>query len=106
MQPAKFGRPEQIVAAITLKIRQSLDLESILTSTVVEIRELLQADRVLVCRFSSDSGGVITHEAVSNANWSIINQTINDDCFKKCLLESCRQGYLFSVANIYKYLSV
>jgi light-regulated signal transduction histidine kinase (bacteriophytochrome) len=41
----------QLLAEITLKIRQSLHLEEILQTAVTEVRNLLQADRVLIYRF-------------------------------------------------------
>ena len=102
MQQAEFGQKEQIVAAIALKIRQSLDLESILNSTVLEIRELIQADRVLIYHFESDWSGMVTHEAVSSSQWSIINQTIKDDCFEQRWLKLYQQGHIFSLADIYQ----
>ena len=102
MQQAEFGQKEQIVAAIALKIRQSLDLESILNSTVLEIRELIQADRVLIYHFESDWSGMVTHEAVSSSQWSIINQTIKDDCFEQRWLKLYQQGHIFSRADIYQ----
>jgi PAS domain S-box-containing protein len=42
---------EQLIEDITRHIRQSLDLKTILQTTVQEVREFLKADRVLVYRF-------------------------------------------------------
>ena len=40
----------QLFAEITLKIRQSLQLEEILQTTVTEVQKILQVDRVLIYR--------------------------------------------------------
>lgn len=45
----------ELLAAITLRIRQSLDLQTILNTTVTEVRQLLQADRVIIYRFDPTS---------------------------------------------------
>jgi two-component system, sensor histidine kinase and response regulator len=55
----------QLVAEITLKIRQSLQLEEILQTAVSEIQKILEADRVLVYRVGSDGRGQLVTEVVS-----------------------------------------
>ncbi len=55
----------QLLTEITLKIRQSLQIEEILETTVTEVRELLQADRVLILRVLPDgTGSNVVKEAV------------------------------------------
>ncbi|MBE9129084.1 MULTISPECIES: GAF domain-containing protein [unclassified Coleofasciculus] len=61
----------QILSLVTLKIRQSLKLDEILQTTVTEVQHLLQADRVLIFRLSSDgTGSAVTEEVVPE--WSAI----------------------------------
>jgi PAS domain S-box-containing protein len=55
----------QLLAATTLRIRQSLDLQKILAVTVMEVREFLQADRVLIYQFHSPHEGTVAVESVS-----------------------------------------
>ncbi|HEY9726500.1 MAG TPA: PAS domain S-box protein, partial [Chroococcales cyanobacterium] len=55
---------EQLIASITQHIRQSLNLEEILDTTVAEVRQFLQADRVLVYRLKPDGTGSAVTEAV------------------------------------------
>jgi PAS domain S-box-containing protein len=69
----------QLFADVTLKIRQSLHLEEILQTTVTEVRNLLQADRVLINRLSPDGMGTVTHEAVSPGWNSLIGGTYMTD---------------------------
>jgi light-regulated signal transduction histidine kinase (bacteriophytochrome) len=49
---------------ITSRIRQSLELETILSATVAEIRTLLQTDRVKVYRFHPDGSGQVIAESI------------------------------------------
>ncbi|GAB4150020.1 MAG: hypothetical protein Fur0046_28820 [Cyanobacteria bacterium J069] len=52
------------VANITQRIRQSLDPGEILNSTVLEVQQALQADRVVIHSFEEDAGSVVVAEAV------------------------------------------
>ncbi len=49
---------------ITNRIRQSLDLQEILTATVAEIRSFLGTDRVMVYRFHPDNSGEVIAESI------------------------------------------
>ncbi len=61
----------QLLSEVTLKIRQSLQLEEILQTTVTEVQKLLQADRVLICQLHPDGFGTVVQEAVL-PNWPVI----------------------------------
>ncbi len=67
----------QLFADITLKIRQSLQLEEILQTTVTEVRNLLQADRVLIYHLVSEHSGVVCTEAVSPEWASLLGRTFS-----------------------------
>ena len=72
-----------LLTAITLRIRQSLKLEEILETTVAEVRQYLQTDRVLIYRFDENWEGTVVVESV-DANWtSAAGQTILDTCFQE-----------------------
>ena len=90
---------ERAIAKIASRIRQSLDLESILNKTVTEVRKLMEADRVLFYRFEADFSGIVTHEAVKDSRWSILHRVVRDPCFNNWL-EPYRQGHIFAVADI------
>ncbi|HEY9672205.1 MAG TPA: ATP-binding protein [Waterburya sp.] len=51
---------------ITNHIRQSLELQEILSATVAEIRSLLQTDRVKVYRFHPDGTGQVIAESIAH----------------------------------------
>lgn len=55
---------DKLVAAIALRIRQSLELDLILNQTVEEVRQFLKTDRVLVYRFEPDWSGLVVVESV------------------------------------------
>lgn len=83
----------QLLAEVTLNIRQSLDLAAILQTTVTEVQQLLQADRVLIIEQSSPTQGVVVKEAVL-ANFPVMQgQSVSDHCFElEQLSEYCQNG--------------
>lgn len=93
---------EQLVAEIALRIRQSLDLESILNTTVAEVRQLIEADRVLIYRFEPNWSGIVTNESVSNSQWSIRHKVIKDYCFEQAWIEPYQQGHIHANGDIYQ----
>jgi len=50
---------------ITNKIRQSLELQDILSATVAEMRSFLQTDRVKIYRFRPDASGQVIAESIA-----------------------------------------
>ncbi|MBP0022098.1 MAG: PAS domain S-box protein [Cyanobacteria bacterium SBLK] len=57
-------RRSQLFSELTLKIRQSLDLTEILQTAVLEVQQLLDADRVLIWQQTSELAGIVKQEAV------------------------------------------
>ena len=68
----------QLLAASSLRILQSLDLDKILTTTAAEVRQFLQADRVLIYRFDTQWHGTIVVESVEAPWSSVLGTTIHD----------------------------
>ena len=71
----------QLLAKITLKIRQSLQLEEILQTTVTEVRNLLGCDRVLIYRLWSDGTGSGVTEAVVPGKTVLFGHTFEPEVF-------------------------
>ena len=93
---------ERLVTEMTLRIRQSLDLEEILNTTVTEVQRFLQVDRVFIYRFEPDWSGMIVVESV-NLGWpAILGRKTRDSYFEKA---SSRQAYIEgrvqAIADIY-----
>jgi light-regulated signal transduction histidine kinase (bacteriophytochrome) len=57
---------EVLVRRITERIRQSLELEEILTCTVGEVRDFLKTDRIMIYRFSPDGSGEVVAESINS----------------------------------------
>ncbi|BAY24577.1 multi-sensor signal transduction histidine kinase [Calothrix sp. NIES-2100] len=55
---------ESLLHRITTRIRQSLELKDILTTSVTEIRSFLNTDRVMVYRFDSYGNGEVVAESI------------------------------------------
>jgi len=63
---------EKLVSTIAQRIRQSLDLQEILDTTVLEVQNFLHSDRVLIIHFlRNDQGNVVAEALGSNAVSSI-----------------------------------
>lgn len=92
---------ERLMMQIAQHIRQSLDLDSILQTTVTDVRELLQADRVLIYRFEADWSGIVVVESVLPAWTSVLGMVVRDPCFRDRYVEPYRQGRVQVMSNIH-----
>jgi PAS domain S-box-containing protein len=91
----------QLFAEVTLKIRQSLQIEEILQTTVTEVQRILQTDRVLIFRLNPDGSGRVVQESVVSGWQVTLGQDIVEPCFQQWYLEKYRQGQISAVANVY-----
>lgn len=90
----------QLFAEVALKIRQSLDLEDILQTTVTEIRKTLQADRVLIYQLRSDGTGSAVAEAVL-PHWSaVLGRRFPEEVFPINYRDRYRQGKVGNIADV------
>lgn len=96
------NRRSQLFAEVTLKIRQSLQIEEILQTTVTEVQRILQCDRVVIFKVGSNGLGKIVTEAVNPDCVSVLNQNINDDYFAIEYLQKYSQGRIYTVDDIQK----
>lgn len=93
----------QLFGEVTLKIRQSLRIEEILQTTVTEVQQLLQADRVVVYRLlGADGFGKVVTEAVLPDWSSVIDLGVTDDCFGTEHLRQYHKGRVYAVADVEK----
>ncbi len=95
------AKGDKLVAAIALRIRQSLELDLILQQTVKEVRKFLETDRVLVYRFEPDWSGLIVVESVDNSWKAVIGSRIQDPCFTQSHIQKYKQGRVQAVADIF-----
>lgn len=92
----------QILGGISLLILQSLNQENILETAVVEIRQALKADRVVVFRFNADWSGTIVAESVAPGWPSALMQHFNDTCFRNGNRGYYQSGFVHATNNIYE----
>ncbi len=90
----------QILREITLKIRQSLQPQEILQTTVNEVQKLLHADRVLIFQMKADGSGTVVQETVMPGWSAVLGQNIFDPCFGENFQEKYRQGRIGVIENI------
>ncbi|MDF5709437.1 MAG: PAS domain-containing protein [Nostoc sp. S4] len=90
----------QLFANITLKIRQSLQIDRILQTSVTEVQKLLLADRVLILRLQPNNSLMAVQEAVVPGLPIVLGQQIIDPCFGNNYIEQYRQGRISSIRDI------
>ncbi|MBP0010857.1 MULTISPECIES: PAS domain S-box protein [unclassified Roseofilum] len=71
-----------LLAEITLKIRQSLDVEEILEVTTTEVCKLLQTDRALILQLQKDGSALVIQESVVPGWIALLGHKIYDPCFR------------------------
>jgi PAS domain S-box-containing protein len=94
---------ERVIAQISQKVSRSLDLDEILHTTVTEVRQFLQTDRVIVFQVDPDDkdNGRVVAESVG-ADWrSILSKQIYDPCFVESYVDPQSQGRVSVKADIY-----
>ncbi len=91
---------ERLLGAIALRIRQSLDLDSIINQTVEEVRLFLQTDRVLVYRFEQDWSGLMIAESALAPYAAVIGSKIDDSWITEQHVEQYKQGQVEVIEDI------
>ncbi|MBZ8181254.1 PAS domain-containing protein [Oscillatoria salina] len=90
----------QLLSELTLKIRQSLDLEEILQTTVTEVQKLLAAERVLIVAIGQEKPASIVQEVVIPGFPSLQNQQLDSPSSKSDRMEEFLQGECIIVNDV------
>jgi PAS domain S-box-containing protein len=89
-----------LLADIGLRIRQSLNLQEILNTSVSEIRKFIRADRVIIYRFHDDWSGTVEVESI-NSKWRpSLNTDIQDTCFQSGYWKTYEDGRKLAIDNV------
>ncbi len=91
----------RLMMELSQRIRQSLNLPDILQTTVDEVRQFLQTDRVLMFEFAPDFSGTVAVESVGSSWNSILNRWVQDPCMTDTYLVPFRQGQITVKNDIY-----
>ncbi len=95
---------QKALANVIVRIRESLDLETIFQTTVTAVLQLLNADRVAVFQFDQEKNweGEFVCEDVAPGWDSLMAVKIHDHCFGEQFTAQYQQGRVQAVANIYE----
>lgn len=77
----KLAQREELFNRLSQQIRKSLNLDQILQTTVQEVRQLFETDRVLIYRFGDGWHGTVVVESVIDPWCSTLGQMGADNCF-------------------------
>lgn len=93
---------ERLMAAIQARIRNSLKLTEVLNTTVTEVRQFLQTDRVIIYRFEPDWSGLVIVESLDQQWKPMLGRKIQDTCLAQELcIAPYTEGYIQAVEDIY-----
>jgi PAS domain S-box-containing protein len=91
------AKRERAITRVILRMRQTLELETIFSATTHELRQAISCDRVLVYRFNSDWGGECISESVAEGWMPLVPKApstlaIPAADFAECTVQSLEEG--------------
>lgn len=90
-----------LVAEVTLKIRQSLQLSEILRATVTEVQRILQADRVLIYQVLPNGTGKPISESVLPQYPAILGMEFPEEVFPPEYQQLYAQGRVRAIVDVH-----
>lgn len=93
---------EKIFSELSYHIRQSLNLDEILSNTVREVRNLLQCDRVVIYKQNVDGDGLIIAESAIQGVPSLLGRIIHDHCFVQDYIQPYLDGRIQVTNNVFE----
>lgn len=92
---------ERLLGALLRRIRQALNLQTLLETTVAEVREFLQVDRVMIYRLQGNGGGIVAAESVADPWPSHLGRYVWDEYFQR---DPCyrkyQEGFVQAVGDV------
>jgi len=90
------------ISQVSLRIRQSFDIDEILKAAVEEVKQFLYCDRAIVYQFEPNWTGNIVAEAVTSPWRAALGEKIIDTCFEETKALMYQQGRKKAIDDIYK----
>jgi methyl-accepting chemotaxis protein PixJ len=90
----------RLLTNILLLIRSSLNSEDLFKITVTQARQALKADRVVIYKFNSHTGGQIIAESVAPGLPVAFGNVITDACIDQETIEAYRNGRILVTNNV------
>ena len=91
----------ELFAEVTLKIRQSLQLQEILQTTVSEVQRILAADRVLIYQVFANGTGMPIKESVLADFKPILGVKFPEEVFPEDYRQLYTKGRVRAIANVH-----
>lgn len=92
---------ERLLGALLRRIRQALDLQTLLETTVAEVREFLQVDRVMIYQLQEGVGGFVAAESVADPWPSHLGRYVWDEYFQRDpRYRKYQEGFVQAIANV------
>jgi PAS domain S-box-containing protein len=91
---------ERLLEAIARRVRQSLELEEILNTTVAELQQILLASRVLVYQILPKNGGLVVAEAVAEGCRPLVGNSLGEEVFPHDVHQLYLQGRIGAISDI------
>ncbi len=91
---------QRVLAHIMQRVRQSLDLTAILNTTVTELHQVLQCDRVLVYQIFPDGTGKAIAESVSPGWKGILGRIFPEEIFPQDNYDRYINGRIFTLTDL------
>ncbi|MGD2179567.1 GAF domain-containing protein [Lusitaniella coriacea] len=95
------ARCDRLLAEIAQNVRQSLNLNEILSTTVCEVQQFLGCDRVAIYQFQRDWSCVVVAESAIEGYQPFLGKTVSDSCFAPNWIEPYTNGRIRAVDDIY-----
>jgi PAS domain S-box-containing protein len=96
------AQQQKLIADIATQIRSSLSLQTILDTTVEQIRQVLDCDRVNIWQLEPDWQTIAVAESTaSDSSLSLLGERISDTYFQQDHAPIYCQGYVHIVSDIY-----
>ncbi len=96
------GIQTQTFINITRRIRESLNEEDVLRTTVEEVRKAIASDRVIVFGFDANWYGTVIAESVLPGFPKALQANIKDPCFAEGYVEKYQAGRVQAINNVYE----
>lgn len=93
---------EQLIGEIALRIRQSLQLDEILNTTVAEVRDFLKVERVAIYQSSGGFKGKFIVESVAPECESVLGAVVEDLCYNAEYFRKYQQGQVTAINDIHE----
>lgn len=91
---------ERLLGMMQERIRQSLNLDEIISQAVAEVRSFLQVERVAIYKINQEIWGKFIVESIAQNCSSVLNIDCNDSCFNTQYIQKFKEGQISAIDDI------